>query len=339
MRRFLVATLIGLGLLAGAGACRAATEAARDASAKCVECHDEEDLPDSSRSAHAPRRAPPMRAAAEAPAHRPMGDRHDPRTPTCITCHGDSADHMKKVESGKSRPAPERVFGKRTMMSAEARSDVCQACHKGEPSRHLWDGSAHQRADVACNGCHKVHANRDRMLAPATQAEQCFGCHKAQRGQLARVSHHPVAEGSMTCADCHAVHGSAGPALAKRDSTNATCVGCHAEKRGPFVQPHQPANDDCLSCHQAHGSATAGLLKLRAPLLCQQCHTAHVAGGVGALGGQAGVFTTAPGQTAPLIGATTGGKNVVTLWQGRSCLNCHTQVHGSNHPVPSLLMR
>ena len=23
----------------------------------------------------------------------------------------------------------------------------------------------------------------------------------------------------------------------------------------------------------------------------------------------------------------------------RSCLNCHTQVHGSNHPVPSLLMR
>jgi predicted CXXCH cytochrome family protein len=22
----------------------------------------------------------------------------------------------------------------------------------------------------------------------------------------------------------------------------------------------------------------------------------------------------------------------VTIWQGRSCTNCHTQVHGSNNP-------
>ena len=41
----------------------------------------------------------------------------------------------------------------------------------------------------------------------------------------------------MTCSDCHNVHGSVGPALAKRDSTNETCYTCHAEKRGPFVQP------------------------------------------------------------------------------------------------------
>ena len=44
----------------------------------------------------------------------------------------------------------------------------------------------------------------------------------------------------MTCSDCHAVHGSAGPKLAKRDTVNTTCYTCHAEKRGPFVWEHAP---------------------------------------------------------------------------------------------------
>jgi hypothetical protein len=52
----------------------------------------------------------------------------------------------------------------------------------------------------------------------------------------------------------------------------------------------------------------------------------------------------APGQVAPAIGANSSGKNVVNLWQGRSCMNCHTQVHGSNNPAatnptPRFLMR
>ena len=148
----------------------------------------------------------------------------------------------------------------------------------------------------------------------------------------------------MSCADCHNVHGSAGPKLAKRDSTNATCYTCHAEKRGPFVHQHEPVAEDCANCHNPHGSTVAGMLKTRAPLLCQQCHTPHVAGGVGAVAGQPGVSSAAAGLTAPLINATTNGKNVVNLWQGRSCLNCHTQIHGSNNPsvsnpTPQLMLR
>jgi hypothetical protein len=89
----------------------------------------------------------------------------------------------------------------------------------------------------------------------------------------------------------------------------------------------------------------AGLLKARAPILCQGCHTPHLAGDLGALGGQAGVFPpAAPGQFSPAITANSGGKNVVNMWQGRSCMNCHTQVHGSNNPstagpTPGLLFR
>jgi hypothetical protein len=72
------------------------------------------------------------------------------------------------------------------------------------------------------------------------------------------------------------------------------------------------------------------MLKTRAPMLCQQCHTPHAAGGIGAIG----VLPTPGGS----------GKNVANLWQGRSCLNCHTQVHGSNNPsttnpTPQLMLR
>ena len=91
--------------------------------------------------------------------------------------------------------------------------------------------------------------------------------------------------------------------------------------------------EDCATCHNPHGSTVPAMLKARPPMLCQQCHTPHVAGGVGAVGGQPGVFPpAAPGQLAPAITGNTGGKNVVNMWQGRSCMNCHTQVHGSNNP-------
>jgi DmsE family decaheme c-type cytochrome len=315
---------------------RAATDV--ELSKACVECHDSDDLPDMSLSAHAERvkKKPPMDAAAAAMQGSPMADATDPRTPNCITCHGASTAHLKKPEGAKERPRPDRVFSKNGGTAAHERSAVCQTCHARDTKNSLWGGSQHDGADVACSGCHKVHTNRDKVMAKATQTEVCYACHKEQRTQLQRVSHHPIPEGRMSCSDCHNVHGSAGPKLALRDSTNGTCYTCHAEKRGPFVHSHEPVNEDCASCHNPHGSTVAAMLKARAPILCQQCHTPHVAGGVGAVGGQSGVLPPArPGPGVPAIGAVTGGKNVVNMWQGRSCTNCHTQVHGSNNPSVS----
>lgn len=279
----------------------------------CVTCHDEEDLPDMSRSAH--------------------GFAADKRAPDCISCHGASDTHAHKPAGASERPKPDVRFGEKSPVAAAGRSRACQSCHDRDAKRALWAGSQHQAADVACDSCHKVHANRDKALDKSAQADLCFACHKQQRSQMNRPSHHPIPEGKMTCSDCHNVHGSAGPMLAKRDNFNDTCYTCHAEKRGPFVHPHEPVGEDCANCHNAHGSTVAGMLKARAPLLCQQCHTPHVQGDVGAIVGQRGVFgPAAPGQTAPLMTNTTGGKNVVNIWQGRSCANCHTQVHGSNNP-------
>jgi DmsE family decaheme c-type cytochrome len=335
--------IAGLCLFGLVGPVLAAT--ARDASAECVSCHDEEDLPDMTRSAHAPfAKKPPMSVAAEQLAQRPMGDVTNERVPTCITCHGASPTHVKKPEGVKDRPAPDRVFGKKTTLTAEQRSDVCQTCHQKGPKQMLWTGSRHQNEDLACNSCHKVHTNKDKVLAKIEQADVCFTCHKAQRTQINLIARHPIPEGKMTCSDCHNVHGSVGPALVKRDSVNETCYTCHAGKRGPFVNQHEPVAENCGYCHSPHGSVIPGMLVSRPPMLCQSCHTPHVAGGVGAVGGQPGVYTRAPGQTQPLITNTTSGKNVVQIWQGRSCMNCHTQVHGSNNPsatnpTPQLLTR
>mgnify|MGYP006210731437 CR=1 FL=1 len=49
-------------------------------------------------------------------------------------------------------------------------------------------------------------------------------------------------------------------------------------------------------------------------------------------------------QTRSAVTPLSGGINTVNVWQGRSCLNCHTQVHGSNNPsagspAPSKLFR
>lgn len=303
----------------------AATEAEPTGAAFCVTCHDSDDLTDYSRSAH--------------------GFVADKRAPDCISCHGKSEAHTYNPAKLAPLPKPEvtfgKTFGKVSTVAVHERNGACQSCHDKDHKRSMWSGSSHENAGITCDTCHQVHGNKDKILNKKAQADSCYTCHKEQRTQLNKPSHHPVTEGKMTCSDCHNVHGSTGPKLAKRDTFTETCYTCHAEKRGPFVQQHSPVADDCSNCHNAHGSVVAGMLKARAPMLCQQCHTPHIAGAVGAVGGQPGVFgRTAAGQSVPQITSMSNGKNVINMWQGRSCMNCHTQVHGSNSPsITNPLMR
>jgi DmsE family decaheme c-type cytochrome len=111
-------------------------------------------------------------------------------------------------------------------------------------------------------------------------------------------------------------------AALKRDTVNETCYTCHADKRGPFLWEHQPVSEDCTLCHKPHGSAQAGMLKQRPPFLCQQCH--------GAQG-----HPSVPG----LPGGVPGGGNPSVYLLGSGCANCHSQVHGSNHPSGTWLTR
>jgi DmsE family decaheme c-type cytochrome len=185
----------------------------------------------------------------------------------------------------------------------------------------LWQGSQHATRDVACTSCHLIHTKHDKVRDKQTQPEVCFTCHKEQRALANKPSHHPVLEGKVSCSDCHNPHGSAGPKLMLRDTIPDTCYTCHMEKRGPFIRKHEPA-EDCTICHNPHGTAVDNLLKTRPPFLCQQCHepNGHQAGFPGGLNTPEG---TGQGR----------GSNTRGLTQARSCLNCHTNIHGSNNPA------
>jgi DmsE family decaheme c-type cytochrome len=235
----------------------------------------------------------------------------DKRTPTCTSCHGESDTHANKPADAKERPKPQRVFSKKGGTPPEAQNEACLTCHKGGKRMH-WEMSLHASRDTTCTSCHQVHTGHDKVRDKQQQAQVCFSCHKEKRAEINRPSRHPIPEGKVTCSDCHNPHGSAGPKNLVRDNVNDTCYSCHMEKRGPFVRTHQPVQEDCSICHNPHGTTTPNLLKSRPPFLCQQCHEP----------------TSHRGNIASLTGTSTGANTVA-----RGCLNCHTQIHGTNNPA------
>jgi DmsE family decaheme c-type cytochrome len=269
------------------------------------------------------------------------GVKGDARTPSCQSCHGESAQHVaggKPTTKGNaSRPAPEVVFkasGSGTAVTdADTQAGTCATCHKGGKRVH-WDGSQHQARGVACSGCHAVHVKSDPVLSKLTQPETCYACHKTERAQTHRVSTHPLAAGKMSCSDCHNPHGTTGPKLLAKNSVNETCATCHAEKRGPFLWEHGPVADDCTTCHTPHGSSNSPLLKARAPMLCQQCHSGDHGAQANSGANLAGGNVTTVNGINPLANAAARAQLA-----GRACLNCHVLVHGSNHPAGSKFQR
>lgn len=273
--------------------------------AKCTGCHDEtDDAKPTMLELH------PSVLSIGKTKH---GTQADGRTPTCTDCHGESEKHRTFRGSG-DQPLTDRDFRKGTKTSAEDRNGACLACHQGG-NRIGWQMSEHGSQDVACTSCHQVHARDDKVRDKLTQTEVCFTCHKEQRVQINKPAHHPIIEGKMSCSSCHNVHGDNPKQLIKA-STNETCYTCHMEKRGPFLHDHQPVTEDCGICHQPHGTTTANLLKSRPPFLCQECHNQ----------------VSHPGQTfgLPNNRAAVGSGFSALGTVGRGCLNCHTNIHGSN---------
>lgn len=253
----------------------------------------------------------------------PMGISGDPDSPfaegkhDCETCHGPSLSHRKKQKDG-SRPPPAVTFDTNTPAATQNR--ICLDCHN-DSSMFSWAGSMHDEEEVACASCHAVHVERDPVFDAMSQQEICFSCHPRTRSETFMSSSHPLRFGEMACADCHNPHNGDNDFLLKRSTINDTCYTCHAEKRGPFLWEHAPVTEDCSLCHNSHGSNHAALLKQRAPLLCQQCHSPS--------GHPSTAYTSEDEDNS----------FQQRFLLGRSCKNCHSQVHGSNHPSGVTILR
>jgi DmsE family decaheme c-type cytochrome len=233
----------------------------------------------------------------------------------CESCHGPSKKH---ADSGGEERGDMIAFGRKKPTPVAVRNATCLSCHQ-KTARTLWQGSAHESRNVACTDCHSLmHAGSERgNLAQPTVMQTCGKCHQQKVSQLTRFSHMPISNGKLECSTCHNPHGSPNEKLLHATSVNQTCFSCHAEKRGPFLYEHAPVVENCANCHDPHGSNKEKLLKVSRPRLCQQCHpTAH------------GATTAKPADAA-----------TVRFVYNKGCVNCHVNLHGSNHPAGAFFTR
>jgi predicted CXXCH cytochrome family protein len=278
----------------------------------------------------------------------------DSRAAKCEVCHANSEKH---AETSTKTTSKGDVVNPAKLGSAEA-NQSCLQCHSMDRSHFNWQGSKHDRSDMSCLSCHNVHhvklLNRmwanlantpereaaeiintklpEKMLASFTVEETCLGCHTDKRKALFQRSTHlfrtenwvPTRKGQLlnsqpvgmkvTCTSCHDPHGGEGRKMLQASNTNQLCYQCHADKRGPMLWEHAPVRENCLTCHTPHGSNNVSLLTTRTHQLCQECHM-HML----------------------WRHQTVAGFDIFTFNKG--CVNCHTQIHGSNHPAGKALAR
>ncbi|NMH66659.1 DmsE family decaheme c-type cytochrome [Shewanella salipaludis] len=254
------------------------------------------------------------------------GSRTDPHSPLaqyqCESCHGPVGEHGKKrLRKGENREAM-ITFTRGNEIPVAEKNAICSSCHEQLDKRH-WAGSSHQTGEVACSDCHKIHVKEDPIRLKQLQVQVCGSCHQAEKLASKRFSTHPLEYGQMGCTDCHSPHGSNADKLLVADTINDTCFGCHAEKRGPFAWEHEPASENCALCHNPHGSNQPAMLTQKVPFLCQNCHSSA---------GHPSLAQDSSRLSTPYASSS-------ALLLGRSCTNCHSSIHGSNHPSGSRFQR
>jgi DmsE family decaheme c-type cytochrome len=216
----------------------------------------------------------------------------------CEACHGDATRHLAdgSTESLRGKAALAKAAPAET-------SRMCLTCHRGAfPG---WEGTDHARSgEVSCLSCHGDSWHDPKGKGAKKRGESaCASCHVEAVGEFRRVYRHPVPEGRMGCASCHDVHGKSAKGAKGPEST---CLDCHAEAAGPWVFPHRAMEDGCSSCHVPHGSVNRSLLKTSGNGVCLACHV----------------------QTNfPAAGKVPHNRY---LAGGGKCLDCHSEVHGSN---------
>lgn len=226
--------------------------------------------------------------------HAPLAKPDAPLAAGCGACHSGAEAHAL---SGGRR---DLVDALRTA-DAKQQEQTCMKCHGREESLRHHRVGAHARHDVGCLSCHSTGAPIGKVRDDAER--RCSTCHTDVAAEFRLPNHHPVPEGAMGCSDCHNPH-SARPRIRDLVLKQEVCVDCHRQYRGPFVFAHQASRlDGCVVCHVPHGSPNRRLLQQHnTQQNCLQCHADY-----------------------PSFHDQTPGA-VFT-----NCLNCHTQVHGSNH--------
>ena len=269
----------------------------------------------------------------------------------CLDCHTDIAEgfnrnpHFESMAAGNLPPAQTGCEGchgpggahvagggdvskiiRFATLTPSAVLDRCLTCHADDLGKMRIRRSSHSTGEISCVSCHSVHQSKELSpLLAKREVDLCYTCHIEVRAQFNLPFKHRVNEGSMKCSDCHNPHGtpeatwaSAGSRTMVRHAmgNDIACVGCHTDKRGPFVYEHAPVRvEGCAACHNPHGSTNPRLLSRPAAFtMCLECHN-----GVASFG------TRGDGVPNP----TEVFHNLASP-QFQNCVTCHSRIHGSN---------
>jgi DmsE family decaheme c-type cytochrome len=249
--------------------------------------------------------------------------RNESEKRACESCHGPGSNHV--AAGGGKGVGGLITFRKDSGESAKVQNEACLGCHQ-RGIQTYWEASPHAGRGLACVNCHTLMEKTSDKYQLAkvgektpffnrrAEIEVCGQCHLQRNAQLMRSSHMPVREGKLVCTNCHNPHGTPNPFQLKQTSVNENCYTCHTERRGPFLWTHPPAFESCTNCHEPHGTVNDRLLKVTDPRLCTQCH----------------MSTGHPVSPRP---------STSVFFFNRSCTNCHSQIHGSNHPSGKFFQR
>lgn len=126
---------------------------------------------------------------------------------------------------------------KETFLLKTSLVNLCGECHADSIERQKRADTKHMPVkDGLCTACHSPHASNSVFLFPqASQIELCGTCHDYQKHQT-----HPIGEKvidprnrnvSVTCASCHATHGTENKHMLYYPTATEMCVQCHMQYR------------------------------------------------------------------------------------------------------------
>lgn len=254
---------------------------------------------------------------------------------SCESCHGPGAKHGEAAEA--------KFILNHVKASPREADASCLTCHKNQSTHAGRISGSHAKVLVSCVSCHSVHhsvgdpaaplfrgfgGNRPAGLArlglPVSREsrvnELCSSCHMGAWADFQRPHTHSLAQGAMSCVDCHNPHGTSRPfglnSTARTTNAEPGCFKCHADKRGPFTFEHAPVRiEGCSACHESHGSANPRMLnRAEVSNLCLECHS----------------NTPAVTNRTGTLGTVATGFHDLRLPLYRNCTSCHVKVHGSH---------
>jgi DmsE family decaheme c-type cytochrome len=237
---------------------------------------------------------------------------------TCLGCHDDVKVTSIFLNKHGHPGDPNSPFGEGQLQ--------CEACH----------GPGGEHAKLSRRGESKPSVPYWGHASTADTAEHnqvCLGCHQKHMGLQWAGSTHDVED--LNCSGCHNPHAQADPVL-KTYTQSQVCYECHAAQKAdenkPYAHPIAERRMACTSCHAPHGSSADHLLVRNTTN--ETCYTCHQEKRGPLLWEHASGHPSLPYTST---GLADGNPSAYLL--GGSCLNCHSQVHGSNHPSGATLSR